>query len=132
MGAASGVTAASEVDSVISIASSAGGVTSPMTVVRPITKGERIVNLADEAKALTWQTGNEHAVVTLANGQRALVSGGSAGIEFAPGQIKNIFWHTHPMSAPPIAADVTALQQLGQSQQTVFHGGQVTKVRRGH
>ena len=116
----------------VKVASSAGGESLPMSMVRPIQRGETIADLTNEVKALAWQTGNEHAVVTLANGQRAIVSGGPGGINFAEGQIKTLFGHTHPTAAPPSAADVTALQQLGQSHQTVLHGGQVTKVRPNH
>lgn len=116
----------------VSLASSAGGDAQPMSVVRIITKGEKVPDLINEGKALTWQTGNEHAVVKLATGERALVSGGPGGIKFAPGQVKIIFGHSHPTSAPPSAADVTALQDLNQSKQYVFHGGQVTIVRKEH
>lgn len=110
------------------VASGAGGV-APMRVVRIIRRGERIADIVNEGKALTFTTGNEHALVKLATGERALVSGGPGGILFAPGQVTIIFGHTHPTSAPPSAADSEALRSLGQSQQTVYHGGQVTKVR---
>jgi hypothetical protein len=87
------------------------------------------VDIVNEAKGLTFTTGNEHAVATSANGDRALVSGGPGGIDFAEGSITRIFGHTHPTSAPPSAADFEATLQLGQSKQYVFHGGEVTVVR---
>jgi hypothetical protein len=108
---------------------SGGGPSLPMTIVRIIQRGEKIEDLINEGKGLTWISGNEHAVVTLTDGQRALVCGGPGGIEFEAGQIIRIFGHTHPTNAPPSAADMDALMQLGQSQQTVYHGGEVTKVR---
>jgi hypothetical protein len=85
--------------------------------------------LINEGKALTFTTGNEHALVKLANGTRALVSGGPGGINFAPGQVTRIFGHTHPTNALPSAADAAALTILGQSKQYVLHGGQVSIVR---
>ena len=112
----------------ISVASS-GGATAPMRVVRTVKKGEKLADIINEGKVLTFTTGNEHALVKLANGQRAIVSGGPGGITFKQGQVMKIFGHTHPTSAPPSAADVEALRQLGQSAQWVFHGGQVTKIR---
>jgi hypothetical protein len=113
----------------VQIASGAGGQTLPMTVERIIQHGESVPNLINEAKALTFATGNEHAIVTLANGQRALVSGGPGGISFSEGSITRIFGHTHPTNAPPSAADIKALQSLGQSKQYIYHGGEVTIVR---
>lgn len=111
------------------VSSAAGGETLPMQVVRTIQKGEKLADIINEAKGLTFTTGNEHALVTLASGERALVSGGPGGISFSESQIKRIFGHTHPTSAPPSSADAEALKQLGQSKQYVFHGGQVTVVR---
>ena len=112
----------------INIASGVGA-SAPASVVRTIQRGERISNLVNEGKSLTFTTGNEHAVVTLANGERALVSGGPGGIRFAPNEVTRIFGHTHPTSAPPSAADFFATGQLGQSRQYVFHGGEVSVVR---
>jgi hypothetical protein len=103
-----------------------------MQVERVIQSGEKVADLINEAKALTFTTGNEYAVVTLANGQRALVSGGPGGIKFAEGSISQIFGHTHPTNALPSAADAEALRTLGQSKQYVFHGGEVTVVRPNH
>lgn len=58
-----------------------------MSTVRAIGKGEKLADLESELKILTYQTGNEHAIVKLANGQRAIVSCGSTGIDFNAGQI---------------------------------------------
>ena len=113
---------------VVTVASGVGK-TQPMSVVRTIKKGEKNEDLINEGKASTFTTDNERALVTPSSGERALVSGGPGGISFARGQITRIFGHTHPTSAPPSAADFRALRDLGQTQQTVFHGGEVTKVR---
>lgn len=115
----------------IVVASNAGGSTLPMSLVRVVARGEKVDDLINEVKVLTYQTGNEHALVTLANGERAIVAGGPGGIRFDEGQITTLFGHTHPTSAPPRRDDSVALRRSGQSQQTVLHGGQETKVRRG-
>jgi hypothetical protein len=115
----------------VSVASGIGRA-GPMQVERAIQRGEKVADLINEAKALTFTTGKEHAVVTLANGKRVLVSGGPGGINFAEGSITRIFGHTHPTNALPSAADAAALRALGQSKQYVFHGGEVSVVRPGH
>ncbi|NJO01281.1 MAG: hypothetical protein HC880_05920 [Bacteroidia bacterium] len=56
-------------------------------------------------------------------------SGGEGGINFKAGQIKTLFGHTHPTSAPPSNLDSQALIKLGQSKQYVFHGGNVSLVK---
>jgi hypothetical protein len=104
----------------------------PMHTVRTIAKGESLAELINEAKALTFTTGNEHAVVTFQNGTRGLVSGGPGGITFSTAGengIKRILGHTHPTSAPPSRMDWKVLEKLGQSKQYVFHGGEITVVR---
>jgi hypothetical protein len=116
----------------LSVASSTGHEAKSMKIERKIERGEKVEDLINEAKARTFQTGNEHAVVTLANGERVLVSGGPGGINFEAGSISRIFGHTHPTNALPSAADAAALRALGQSKQYVFHGGQVSVVRSGH
>jgi len=115
-------------NNVFHVASDIGAVSS-MQQVRIIQHGEKISDIVNEAKSLTFITGNEHALVTLANGSRALVSGGPGGISFNKGWVSRIFGHTHPTNAPPSAADAQALTQLGQSKQYVLHGGEVSVVR---
>jgi RHS repeat-associated protein len=117
------------VEASISIKSSEEAVSAPMTFIRTIKKGEKIDDIVNEAKGLTWQTGNEHALVKLANGQRALVSGGPGGIIFKKSEVELLYGHTHPTSAPPSHADGTSLFEFGQTRQYVFHGGNVSLVR---
>jgi hypothetical protein len=124
-----GLNVAKTVENTVNVASSSVGSISAMRQVRLIQHGEKVSNIIAEGKELTWLTWNEHALVTLANGDRALVSGGPAGISFQEGQVSRIFGHTHPTNAPPSAADAQVLTELGQSKQFVFHGGQVSVVR---
>jgi hypothetical protein len=67
----------------------------PMTIVRTLPPGTA-GGVVGEARALTFATGNEHALVRLATGERALVSGGPGGIDFGVGQVTRIIGHSHP------------------------------------
>jgi RHS repeat-associated protein len=111
------------------VTSGMGGKVLPMSVVRNLPPGAA-GGVVNEAKALTFATGNEHAVVRLANGQRALVSGGSGGILFAEGQVTRIIGHTHPYgmgAVGPSAADAAALRALGQTHSYVIEGGRIIR-----
>ncbi|WPQ66295.1 RHS repeat-associated core domain-containing protein [Chitinophaga sancti] len=119
----------SGIEASVSVASAAGGKSAPMSIERIIKRGEKLEDIVNEAKGLTWTTGNEHAVVTLTNGERALVSGGPGGIIFKRSEVKLLFGHTHPTSAPPSSTDATALTELGQTKQYVYHGGEISVVR---
>ncbi|RKT01463.1 DUF6443 domain-containing protein [Chryseobacterium defluvii] len=119
------------------IGSSGGGEILSMNVERIISHGEKIDDLTNEIKGMTWLTGNEHAIVRLASGEKAIISGGSGGISFRPKQIKTLFGHTHPTSAGPSSADFNFLRKyefsgskkLGQSRQYILHGGETTLIR---
>jgi RHS repeat-associated protein len=133
-GAVAGETAAAEgvagPKAGVSVATGTGSGAQSMTVVRAIGKGERVADLINEAKTLTYTTGNEHAVVTLADGTRAIVSGGEGGITFAEGQVTRIFGHTHPYQLPPTGpsgADFAALELLGQRSSYVLEHGQLIR-----
>lgn len=105
-----------------------------MTVVRTLGRGERVADIIDEGKRLTFTTGNEHALVKLADGSRAIVSGGRGGINFASGQVKRLFGHTHPYHLPstgPSAADFQALHSLGQRSSYVLEHGIITRFSTG-
>lgn len=110
---------------------SGAGAVALMEMVRLIEKGEKIDDIVNEAKGLTFTTGNEHAVVKLTGGSRALVSGGLHGIDFGD-KITRVFGHTHPTSSLPSCVDVAALKKLKQSKQYVFHGGLISIVRARH
>lgn len=113
----------------VSVASAAGGKSAPMSIEWIIKRGEKLKDIVNEAKGLTWTTGNEHAVVTLINGERALVSGEPGGVIFKRNEVKLLFGHPHPTSAPPSSADATALTEFGQTRQYVYHGGEISVVR---
>ncbi len=112
---------------------SAGGEIRQMSQVRMLQRGERIADIIEEAKVRTFQTGNEHALVKLATGDRALVSGGPGGIDFAPNQIARLFGHTHPYHVPPTgpsASDIAVLESLGQQSSYLLEHGQLIQFRR--
>jgi hypothetical protein len=119
----------------VRVATGTGSGAPRMTVFRTIGKGERVADLINEAKTLTYTTGNEHAVVTLADGARAIVSGGEGGITFAEGQVTRIFGHTHPYQLPPTGpsdADFAALELLDQRSSYVLEHGQLIRFSRGN
>ena len=114
----------------IRIASSAGGKTLPMTIEKILPQGSKIDDILNDIKGMTWTTGNEHAVVRLTNGQKAIVSGGPGGISFKQGEISTLFGHSHPIPAPPSSADYESLIKLGQSKQYILEGGQLYPIYR--
>ncbi len=100
-----------------------------MSVVRTIGRGEKIADIVNEGKVLTYETGNEHALVGLANGDRAIVSGGPGGIEFTD-DVTRVFGHTHPYQLPisgPSSADFAMLDAYGQQSSWLLEHGQLTK-----
>lgn len=102
----------------------------PMTVVELIPRGTKIADIVDNVKQLTFTTGNEHAVVTLANGERAIVSGGPRAIEFKVGQIQRLFGHSHPydlLSTGPSIGDRAALGSFEQSSSYLLERGELYK-----
>lgn len=114
----------------LNVAAGMGGEVLPMTVVKILPPGTA-GGILNEAKALTFTTGNEHALVRLATGERALVSGGPGGISFAEGEVTRIIGHTHPYSpvwAGPSPADFRALSDLGQTHSYVVEGGQIIRI----
>lgn len=129
-GAGLGTKAASAGES-IQVASGMGGGIARMTVVRTISRGEKVADIIAKAKELAWTTGNEHALVKLASGERALVAGGPGGIEFAEGEITRIFGHTHPYGRGtfglPSVEDVSALGKLGQVTSYILDNGILRK-----
>lgn len=101
-----------------------------LNVVRNINKGEKIVNITNELKSLTYETGNEQALVKLQNGTRAIISGSEKGINFSTNQITKLFAHTHPFgtgASVPSNADFNALSQLGQKSSYLLVDGEIIK-----
>jgi hypothetical protein len=101
-----------------------------MRLKRIICKGEKIVDIVDEVKSLTYQTGKEHAVVKLADGSRAIVSGGRGSIRFPAGSIQRIFGHSHvydKLTTGPSSVDIGALEKLGQATSYLLEHGELYK-----
>jgi RHS repeat-associated protein len=116
------------------VGSGASFPTGPMQIVRTIAKGEKVADIISEGKALTFDTGNEHALVKLASGARAIVSGGPGGITWPAGAVTRIFGHTHPyelLPAGPSGADFDALLLLGQRSSWVVERGRLIRFTIG-
>ena len=118
------LTGAGEAQLGVKLASGAGGASAEATMVRVIQRGEKLQEIIDEAKHLTLITGNEHALVKLASGERALVAGGPGGISFVETPITRLFGHTHPLGkwAGPSDIDRTAISTLGQRSSWLVEG----------
>lgn len=131
VGLADAKTVAADVGEGITLSS--GGVitgeVTPGVIIRTIKPGEKLVDIIEEAKTITYMTGNETAVVSLANGERVLVHGGkNIGLEHLP--IRRIIGHTHTdrlMSAGASNADRPALQSLGQHTSWLYERGRLFK-----
>lgn len=59
---------------------------------------ESPADLFNELRARTFETRNEHALVTLSSGDQAIVSDGAQGITSM--DIENLIAHTHPYQLP--------------------------------
>ena len=109
-----------------------GGVSgsAPAAIVRVIRPGEKIADIVAEGKALTFETGTEHALVSLANGERVIVSGGPTGIDLSALNVRRLIAHSHPYHLAPTGpspADFSALETLGQRSSYLLEHGTVTK-----
>jgi hypothetical protein len=116
----------------VELASGAGGEVGDMAVVRTVVRGEKIADILNEGKVLTFETGNEHALVRLGDGSRAIVSGGPGGIRLGE-EVVTVFGHTHPYGLPPTgpsAADFQMLENLDQFSSWLLEHGQLTKFHR--
>src|SRR5690606_10596108 len=98
-------------------------------ISRPTKPGgepERVADIVAEGKALTFATGNEHALVSLTSGERVIVSGGPTGIDLGALSVRRLLGHSHPYHlAPtgPSAADFAALQVLGERSSSLLEHG---------
>lgn len=105
------------------LASPAGTQTAPAKLVRELKPGEKITDLVNEGKAITWTEGVESAVVSVENragkARRIVVTGGRDGIEFIERdgklfmqiegqevQVKRVIGHTHPVATGPSQGDL--------------------------
>lgn len=104
----------------------------PMNIVREIQHGERVSDIVSEGSRLTFLDDIEHAVVSLNDGRRVLVSGGRHGIELS-NDVRRVIGHSHPWSLPPSGAsagDLDALRQLGQRSSYLLERGELTRFPR--
>ena len=63
--------------------------------------------------------GLEHAIVSLKDGSRVVVRGGSGGIQFG-NDIRRVIGHTHSTSTGPSGPDFDMLRQLGQRHSYIY------------
>ena len=118
----------------IQVQSAGGGDVRPATVVRNInrTDKEKIIDLEKELAQRTYETGGkEHAIISLKDGTRQIVSGGSGGIEFGS-DLKRVITHTHPSTTGPSDADFKMLEATGQTRSYIYElfGGKRSKFTR--
>ena len=96
------------------------------TFRRTIGRGERVSDLLDELVRRTRQTGNEHGIFSLQNGERVLIEGGRSHIYLpssrtAAGEsihTRRVIAHTHPSGSPypsHAGGDIDALRVLGEA-----------------
>lgn len=101
----------------------------PMSLVREIQKGEKISDIVNEGSRLTFLDDLEHAVVSMHDGRRLLVSGGRHGIELS-GDVRRVIGHSHPWSlrsSGPSEGDLDAIRDLGQWHSYLLERGELTR-----
>lgn len=116
----------------IRLASGTGGRAGRMVIVREINRGERVGDLLNELKQLTFTGGKEHAIVKLSNGKRVIVSGAHKAIQLSE-DVNYLYVHTHPYDVNalgPSGADYNALKALGQASSYLLEHGSLSKFRR--
>ena len=99
-------------------------------LVRYISRGERLGSIVNEMKALTYSAGNEHALVKLQTGARAIVSGRQRAVDFANMKITRLYAHTHTYfenQIGPSNADISFIRSLGQVSSYLIERGQIYK-----
>jgi hypothetical protein len=97
-------------------------------------------DLVNDAKAWTWEYEEEHLLLRLTSGGRAIVRGGRDGIKFVVKgegdgrtlhmtiegrevQVARIDWHTHPRVTGPSDGDLEALSILKQEGSYIYEIG---------
>jgi hypothetical protein len=120
-------------------------------LVRHVLPHERMDDLVDEAKSLTYEHFREFAVVETQGGARALLRGGRYEIELQrsvgndpfgrpPGRIfflhddeevyvTRLVFHTHPKPTGPSDGDCDVLRLLGQKDSMLYELSATLKVR---
>ncbi len=119
----------------------------PATFICWVASNEPLEEMVNDAKALTWELGVEHAVIELQNGRKALVRGGRLGIKFTVmkdkfadpfGQrkqrltlkvadediaIDKLIFHTHLLVTGPSRFDQDILDLLDQDESWIYEIG---------
>lgn len=101
--------------------------------MRAINRGERVSDLIEELAERTYTSGgNEHAIISLADRSRLMVSGSEGGINFGAYNVRRVLIHTHPTATGPSSIDFLMLQQTGQRSSYIYElfGGGLTKFGR--
>jgi hypothetical protein len=116
--------------------------TGPAEHIRDVADDEPNERLVQDAKALTYETFREHAVLRLRGGRRVLVRGGRYGIDLeqtlandpfgrAPNQlllsigseslvVERLEFHVHPKPTGPSDDDLRILELLGQDESLLY------------
>ena len=112
----------------------------PPTFVRWVEPDEHLDDLINEAKARTWVSEAEHAILSLETGERPMVMGGLDGIQFEVEaadhgdpiilkiegrriRVSTIDWHTHPRVTGPTDGDRKAMILLNQRISRIYELG---------
>jgi hypothetical protein len=104
----------------VRVASGLGGEILPASIVRPIGRGEKVDGLIRELAEATYESGGlEHAIVSLKDGSRVIVRGGSGGIALG-GDVRRVIIHAHPRTTGPPPADFDMLRKLGQPHSYIY------------
>jgi hypothetical protein len=96
------------------------------SLVRSVGGHESPDALFSEMRQLTYESGNEHALVRLHSGEFQIHAGGATGIDLSS-DISQVIAHTHPYGLDalgPSADDVAMLGQLGQGASILLEHGQ--------
>jgi hypothetical protein len=110
--------------------------------VRDVDPQEPWAESVSDAKALTFETFREHAVLELSNGRRVLVRGGPYGIDLERSTINDpygrepdrlfvevqgswrqvtlLVFHVHPTPTGPSDDDLVVLKLLGQTESMLY------------
>jgi hypothetical protein len=96
------------------------------SLVRSVGGHESPDALFSELRQLTYESGNEHALVRMSSGEFQIHAGGATGIDLSS-DISQVIAHTHPYGLDalgPSADDVGMLGHLGQGASILLEHGQ--------
>ena len=114
------------------VASGAGSRFAPAAIVIVIRHGEKVADIIEEAKLLTYSTGREHVLDSLEDGRRILLMGGEEGMSFNGLQVRRLLGHTHPYEIRPTGPsgeNQSALRAFGQRSSYLLEHGELLKFR---